>query len=110
MKAGRLFNRRGWRTLLWTLALLAGAVIANIVGIHLLGSPEDWQRWLSETSLYFFVWRLLVYAVTVSLWLRMRRRLLARETGTQARKRLIRAEIAGCLTLVLLETSLFVSA
>ncbi|HBP0405267.1 TPA: hypothetical protein ACP31N_002295 [Pseudomonas aeruginosa] len=110
MKASWLFNRRVWRTLLRTAALFAAAVVINIVGIKLLGSLESWQRWLSESSLYFFVWRLLIYSVTAGLWLRMRHRLLARETGTQARKRLIRAEIVGCLTLVLLETSLFVSA
>ncbi|MEN2384125.1 hypothetical protein [Comamonas sp. A7-5] len=109
MKAGRLFNRRARRTLLWAVVLIAAAVSTNVVGIQLLGSLDGWQRWLSETSLYFFVWRLLVYVVTIGLWLRMRRRLLAHETGTQARKRLIRAEIAGCLTLVLLEASLSIS-
>jgi len=40
----------------------------------------------------------------------MRRRLLARETGAQARKRLIRADIAGSLALALLETSLIIKA
>ncbi|HGW5377067.1 TPA: hypothetical protein ACNIJL_006132 [Pseudomonas aeruginosa] len=109
MKARSLFNRRAWRTLLWAAALLVAAVVTNIVGIHLLGSLEGWQRWLSDSSLYFFAWRLLVYVVTVGLWLRMRRQLLARETGAQARKRLIRAEVAGCLALVLLEASLFIN-
>ena len=40
----------------------------------------------------------------------MRRRLLAREPGEEARRRLIRAEVAGAVAMVALEASLFLQA
>lgn len=104
----RLFKRRTVRTLVWAAALLAAAVAANLMGIHMLGSLAGWQRWLEESSVYFLMWRLLVYGVTASLWLRMRGQLLAREAEPLSRKRLLRAEIAGVLALVALEASVLI--
>lgn len=103
-----LFNRHSARTLVWTTALLAAAVVANLVGIHLFGGPAGWQRWLDESSVYFLIWRLLVYGVTAVLWLRMRARLLARDTEAPSQRRLLRAEVAGLLALVALEASLLI--
>ncbi|WP_338806986.1 hypothetical protein V8U11_07955 [Pseudomonas chlororaphis] len=105
MRLRWLFNRRTAWTLMWTVAVLAAAVAANLVGIHMFGSLAGWQRWLDESSVYFLVWRLLVYGVTAGLWLRMRSQLLAREAEPLSRKRLLRAEIAGVLALIVLEAS-----
>jgi len=101
-----LFHRRVGKALLWTVLLLALAVAANILGIYLLGSIDGWQRWLSATAAYFFVWRLCLYAATIYGWRWMRRRLLARESGTEAKRRLIRAEIAAVIAIVALEICL----
>jgi len=101
-----LFNHNIGKALLWTVLLLALAVAANILGIWLLGNIHDWQRWLSAAAGYFFVWRLILYAATIYGWRWMRRRLLAREAGTDARKRLIRAEVAAVIAIVALEISL----
>lgn len=108
MRLRWLFNRRTARTLVWTAALLAAALAANLMGIHMLGSLAGWQRWLDESSVYFLVWRLLVYGVTASLWLRMRSKLLAREAEPLSRNRLLRAEIAGVLAVVALEASVLI--
>jgi len=59
-----------------------------------------------ETAAYFFVWRLCLYATTIYGWRWMRRRLLAREAGDDARKRLIRAEVAAMIAAAALEISL----
>jgi len=40
----------------------------------------------------------------------MRRRLLARESGMEARRRLLRAEVAGVVGIVALEASLLMQA
>ena len=105
-----LFNRRVAKTLLWTMLLLAAAVAANIAGIHYLGSVVGWERWLAEASGYFLLWRLCLYGATGYGWVWMRRRLLARETGTEAKRRLLRAEIAGVAGIVALEPSLLMQA
>jgi len=55
---------------------------------------------------YFFVWRLCLYAATIYGWRWMRRRLLAREVGDDARKRLIRSEAAAVMAVAALEISL----
>lgn len=105
-----LFNRRVGKLLLWTVLLLVAALAANIAGIHYLGSVVDWERWLAEASGYFFLWRLCLYGATVYGWIWMRRRLLAREPGTEARRRLLRAEVAGVAGIVALEASLLMQA
>jgi hypothetical protein len=74
-----LFNRRAAKALLWTVVLVAAAVGANIVGIYLVGSVANWERWLAATAGYFLVWRLCLYGATAYGWVWMRRRLLARE-------------------------------
>jgi len=103
-----LFNRNVGKALLWTVLLLALAVAANILGIWLLGSINDWQHWLDAAAGYFLVWRLCLYAATIYGWRWMRQRLLAREAGGDARKRLIRSEVAAVIAVAALEISLLV--
>ena len=105
-----LFIRRTRRALLWTLILLTLAVAANVAGIYLMGSVAGWERWMAQASGYFLLWRLCLYGATGYGWVWMRRRLLARETGTEAKRRLLRAEIAGVAGIVALEASLLMQA
>ena len=105
-----LFNRRAMKALLWTVLLVAAAVGANIVGIYLVGSVANWERWLAATAGYFLVWRMCLYGATAYGWVWMRRRLLAREEDAQARRRLVRSEIAGVVAIVALEASLLMQA
>jgi hypothetical protein len=88
------------------MVLAAVAVGANIVGIYLVGSVAGWERWLAAAAGYFLVWRLCLYGATAYGWVWMRRRLLAREDDAQARRRLVRSEIAGVVAIVALEASL----
>ncbi|MEL7551420.1 hypothetical protein AAGV37_16200 [Pseudomonas protegens] len=105
-----LFNRRLAKSLLWAMVIVAAAVSANIAGIYLVGSVAGWQQWLADAAGYFLVWRLCLYGATAYGWVWMRRRLLAREDpngkNMQARRRLIRSEIAGVVAIVALEASL----
>ena len=105
-----LFNRRAMKALLWTVLLVAAAVGANIVGIYLVGSVANWERWLAATAGYFLVWRMCRYGATAYGWVWMRRRLLAREADVQARRRLVRTEIAGIVAIVALEASRLMQA
>ena len=105
-----LFSRRAAKALLWVVVLVAAAVGANIVGIYLVGSVAGWERWLAASAGYFFIWRLCLYGATAYGWVWMRRQLLAREdqdrADGQARRRLMRSEIAGVVAIVVLEASL----
>jgi len=101
-----LLGRRAAKVLLWTVVIVAAAVGANIVGIYLVGSVTGWERWLAAAAGYFLVWRLCLYGATAYGWVWMRRRLLAREDDAQARRRLVRSEIAGVIAIVVLEASL----
>lgn len=107
LRPRRLLNRAVAKMLLWVV-VLAAAVAANIAGIHYLGSVVGWERWLTESSGYFLLWRLCLYGATAYGWAWMRRRLLARESGTEARRRLLRAEVAGVVGIIALEASLLV--
>lgn len=106
----RGFSRRAAKALLWALAIVALAVAANFAGIYLVGSIAAWERWLTAASGYFLVWRLCLYGATAYGWIWMRRRLLAREADAQARRRLIRAEIAGIAAIAALEACLLMRA
>ena len=109
-----LFNRRAMKALRWTGLLVGAAVGANIVGSYLVGSVANWERWLAATAGYFLVWRMCLYGATAYGWVWMRRRLLAREAqrgaDRQARRRLLRSEIAGVAAIVALEASLLMQA
>lgn len=105
-----LFSRRVGQALLWAVVLVAATVGANIVGIYLVGSVAGWERWLAAAAGYFLVWRLCLYGATAYGWVWMRRRLLAREADVQARRRLVRTEIAGIVAIVALEASLLMQA
>ncbi|BCN39532.1 MULTISPECIES: hypothetical protein [Comamonadaceae] len=109
-----LFSRRVAKALLWTVLIVASAVAANIAGIYLVGGVAGWERWLAAAAGYFLVWRLGLYGATAYGWVWMRRRLLAREdqngADRQARRRLVRSEIAGVVALVALEASLLIQA
>ena len=100
-----LFNRRVALALLWVLAVAGIAAGVNVVGLHVVGSIDGWERWLREHSAHFLAWRLLVYAATAYGWWWMRRRLREREPSPEAHQRLLRVEIAAVVTLVLLEGS-----
>ena len=105
-----LFSRRAAKALLWAVVIVAAAVGANVAGIYLVGSVAGWERWMSASAGYFLGWRICLYAATVYGWLWMRRRLLARESAPDARRRLVRAEIAGAIAIVALEASLLLQA
>lgn len=105
-----LLNSRVARALLWTLLLVALAVAANIAGLYLVGSIVGWERWLADAAGYFLLWRLCLYGATAYGWVWMRRRLLARESGAEAGRRLLRAEVAGVIAIAVLETSLLMRA
>ena len=94
----------GW-ALLWIGLVLSVAVGINLVGIGLMGNVPAWTRWLDDRAAYFFAWRLCLYSVTVYGWLWMRRRLYQSDPTSEARQRLLRAEIGAVAALALLEIS-----
>lgn len=105
-----LFNRRtGWLAL-WTILLLTAAITINLFGIRLAGSIDRWQAWMDEHAGFFFLWRLMLYTITVYGWLWMRKRLRDREPDKQASQRLTRMEIAAVLAILVLEISLLLQA
>src|SRR5690349_17097183 len=92
-----------WRIPAAVLSLGLLAFLANIVGIWSLGGVARWMRWLHDHRMYFLLWRLLLYSATIYGWLSMRRRVLEVEPGTATAVRLLRVEVAGVVTLVLME-------
>ena len=100
---GLLFNKRLAWALLWTALITAVAISVNLIGVHVVGDVNDWSQWLKEHGGCFLAWRLCVYGATAYGWLRMRRRLIRRETGADTPRRLLRTEIAAVLAVIALE-------
>lgn len=105
-----LFNRRIGVMLAWTLLLFTTAILVNLLGIRLVGSIDQWQTWMNEHTGFFFLWRLLLYAITVYGWFWMRKRLRDREPDKTTHQRLIRMEIAAVVVILALEITLSLQA
>lgn len=103
---GRFFSRARV-ALAWCLTVIGMAILANMIGIRLVGSVAGWVRWLETHAGFFLVWRLLLYGVIALGWLWIRKRLLQREPATETAWRLMRIEVASILVVALLETSQF---
>lgn len=84
-------------------ALTVVAIVVHVIGVRLVGSVAAWQRWLHEHAWTFALWRLSLYAAIVRGWWWMHARVRQRENSPEARRRLMRAEIAAALAIVLTE-------
>ncbi|WP_244197518.1 hypothetical protein [Caballeronia ptereochthonis] len=95
------------RSLVIVLAMLAAltvvTIILHVVGMRLVGGIVAWQHWLHAHAWLFGIWRLGFYAVIVRGWWWMRTRVRQREPSAEARRRLVRAEIAAVLAIALTE-------
>lgn len=101
------WGRHAGVALMGALLVAALATAVNVAGIRAVGSVDSWQRWLLTHAGYFLVWRLGLYAATAWGWWRMRARMCARlqSPAAETRHRLIRAEIAAAVAVVLIEGS-----
>lgn len=73
------------------------------VGIRIVGNVAAWQRWLHVHAWMFRLWRLALYVAILRGWWWMRTRVRQRDRSPAARRRLMRAEIAAVLAIVLTE-------
>ncbi|CAJ4012817.1 Uncharacterised protein [Burkholderia pseudomallei] len=95
------------RSLMVVLAMFATLTVVSIVvhgiGMRLIGSVGAWQRWLHAHAWMFALWRLSLYAAIVRGWWWMRARVRQRESSPDVQRRLMRAEVAAVLAIVLTE-------
>lgn len=95
------------RSLTVVLAMLAAltvvAILVHVIGARLVGSVAVWQRWLHAHAWMFALWRLGLYAAIARGWWWMRTRVRQRENSPEAQRRLMRAEVAAVLAIVLTE-------
>lgn len=99
----RSLPRRVALAALWTIIILSLLIGVNVLGIVMIGSPGQWDRWLIEHQVPLFVWRLFLYAALALGWFWMRRRVINRENSGEASSRLHRAEISAVLAIALVE-------
>jgi hypothetical protein len=98
-----IFKSAIWRVSATVFVLGLLAFVVNTVGIWSLGGVSRWVRWFQDHRVYFLLWRIVLYGVTVYAWLPMRRRVLSGETDAGAGVRLIRAEVAAIVAVLLIE-------
>ncbi|HEX7638013.1 MAG TPA: hypothetical protein VF457_06410 [Burkholderiaceae bacterium] len=96
-------GRRVAVALAWVLLLVALAAAVDAVGVRVVGSVTGWQRWLRAHEGAFLAWRLALYSATAWGWWRMRARLRRRAPAAEARRRLLRAEVAAVIVILLVE-------
>jgi Na+/melibiose symporter-like transporter len=104
MAITKILRSKGlWIGVASTIALFVVSLAAMSWGVSMLGSVDAWERMLDQAAPLLFVWRCLVYAAMVWCWLWLKRRVLERDPSADARKRLLRVEIAVGLTVVVFE-------
>ncbi|TYD33898.1 hypothetical protein CEK63_13225 [Xanthomonas sontii] len=93
------------RASIWVGLLIGMAVALNVLGIRAVGGADAWERWIKAHAGYFMAWRILLYALAILLWRRLRVRLRQACTSVEELARIRRVEIAGVLAVLLLEVS-----
>lgn len=96
----KFFSRRVAITLLWTCVLLSAVILANIIGIHALGSTRAWEQWLMDNRWHLFPWRIVATAYG---WQWMRRRVVRQDESSDARARFQRSEVAAVVAVISVE-------
>lgn len=101
---------RRWRWLRAVIAMLAtlaamtvAAVVVHAIGLRIVGGVAAWQRWLHAHAWIFVLWRVVLYALIARGWWWMRTRVRQRDHSPDARRRLMRAEIAAVFAIALTE-------
>ena len=92
---------------LWSISILFIVIAVNVFGIVMIGGTQQWDRWLIDHRLHFFVWRAFLYVGLAFGWYWMRARVVDRETSNQTSMRLRRAEVSAALAIALVETISF---
>jgi len=111
IKPSWLFNRSVAMFLIGLFGLIIIAFLVNMLGIHVTGTVDNWQRYLSQNAPYFLMWRLALYSLIVAGWLWVKQRIVAREyskdeqSNTALKQRVLRIEIATVVAFLALETS-----
>jgi hypothetical protein len=81
------------------LTLVIGTGI-SLIGIELAGGVIEWRQWLADHTGAFRIWRLALYAATLTFWIRLRR---ARPLPPAQHQRLLRLEGTVIALLALIE-------
>ncbi|MCC8345401.1 hypothetical protein LNN35_21800 [Pseudomonas stutzeri] len=104
MAITKILRSKGlWLGFASIIALFAVSLAAMSWGVSMVGGVDAWRRMLDEAAPLLFVWRCLVYSAMVWCWLWLKRRVIDRDPSAEARRRLLRVEIAVGLTVVLFE-------
>ncbi len=96
-----------WRVPLTLFVLALVAFLINAWGIVTFGGVDRWVSWFQSHRLYFLLWRLLLYSITAYAWLPLRRRIVNAEADSATAVRLLRAEVAAMVAVVLIEALTF---
>ena len=113
MRTSRLwpvFKSAAWRVPLLFFGLALVVFLINAWAIVAFGSIDRWVTWFQRHRLHFLLWRLLLYGVTAYAWLPLRRRIVTAEAGSATAARLLRAEVAAVIAVVLIEALTFLQS
>lgn len=97
----RLFSMKVWAPITMACLVILGALIFNMLGIHIMKGLPAWQEWRTLTYWHFFAWRGVLYCIILWGWLLYRDRLFQGERGSKSSVH--RIEIAVFLSLLLVE-------
>ena len=84
--------------------VLATGTVVSLIGIELSGGVTEWRQWLTDNTGVFLIWRLCLYAIALTYWLRIRRTYPLQKSHHH---RLLRLECTVIALLVLLELPSF---
>jgi len=106
--SGRSQIRRVVRWFMLVLGTLLSAtalmVLLRAVLLSVFDSAEQWQAWRTDHYWILATWRLVVYALLVASWLKLKAR-LSQSKRTETRKEFRKLEVMVVLLFVIIELS-----
>ncbi|PWU28672.1 hypothetical protein DK254_22975 [Pseudomonas sp. RW407] len=85
-----------------TLGLILVSIVISMIVINHLGGLEQWLNWREDNYLWLLVWRICLYLILATFWLKLKARMPPLEPGP-TKSRMLRIELLVALLAVVIE-------
>jgi len=86
----------------FTVGLILVSIVLSMIVINHLGGVELWLNWRQDNYLWLLAWRICLYVMLATFWLKLKSRLPPLEAGP-AKNRILRIELLVALLAVIIE-------
>ena len=89
-------------SLAFTLGLILVSIVLSMIVINHLGGVELWLNWRQDNYLWLLAWRVCLYVMLATFWLKLKSRMPPLEDGP-TKNRMLRIELLVAFLAVIIE-------